>query len=420
MSFFATQQGVLCAENVSLAAIAADVGSPCYVYSTAQLRKNVQDYAAPFKGLDFIIHYANKANPNQAVIATLAACGAGVDVTSGGELERALRAGIPPEKIVYSGVGKRREEIAAALTARIRQLNVESLPELYAISAVAAALNVTANVLFRVNPDVTVDTHKHLATGHKETKFGINADQLDEALNLAATLPNLCFKGFTIHLGTTIGDYAPFRLAFQKLAALVREVRARGVKVERLDLGGGVGIPYDGQHIPPFADYAALVHEIIAPLGCSISFEPGRRLVADAGVLVSKVVYVKPTATKKFLILDAGMNDLARPAMYGARHTIVPVKDAEGAERSKMTVVGPVCETGDLFGENYALPSMQPDDLVAILQAGAYGSAMAGTYNGRPLIPEVLVSGNDYVVVRRRITVAEQMEWETVPAWVKP
>ena len=418
MTFFTLRQGVLHAEDVSLTDLATEVGTPFYCYSTAQLRKNYAAYAAPFAGLNFIIHYANKANPNQAIISTLAACGAGADVTSGGELERALKAGIAPEKIVYSGVGKKREEIAAALSARIRQLNVESLPELHAISVTARELGVTTNVLLRVNPDVVVDTHKHLATGHEDTKFGINQDQLREALRLATTLPNLAFKGFTVHVGTTVSNFAPFREAFQKLANLVRDLRAEGMTIERLDLGGGVGIPYDGQTLPPFSDYAAIVREVIAPLGCELSFEPGRRLVADAGILVTRVLYVKPTATKTFLVLDAGMNDLVRPAMYDARHTIVAVKESH-TPTAPITAVGPVCETGDLFGEDYLLPPLASGDLVAILQAGAYGSAMAGTYNGRPLIPEVLVSGKNHALIRRRIPVSEQIGWETVPEWVK-
>lgn len=416
MNNFIYINGALHAEAVALADIANAVGTPFYCYSAAQLRKNYREFAAPFAGLNFTVHYANKANANLAVIRVLAECGAGADVTSGGELERALQAGISPDKIVYSGVGKRREEIAAALSAKIRQLNAESIPELRAINQIAGSLNVTAAVMLRVNPDVNAGVHKHLDTGHKATKFGIDKAQLPEALRLATTLPNLSFKGLTVHVGTTLGNFAPFRSAFEQLAELVRTLRSEGIAVERLDLGGGVGIPYDGQTLPPFSDYAAIVREVIAPLGCEISFEPGRRLVGDAGVLVSRVEYVKQTPAKKFLIIDAGMNDLARPAMYDARHGVVAVKAGDAGE--PVTIVGPVCETGDLFGEDYLLPPLAARDLIAILQAGAYGSSMASTYNGRPLIPEVMVDGTNFAVVRKRVSVAEQMGWETVPEWI--
>jgi diaminopimelate decarboxylase len=395
------------------------VGTPFYCYSTQQLRQNYNDFAAPFAGMKSTIHYANKANANQAVIRTLADCGAGADITSAGELERALRAGVPSEKIVYSGVGKTRDEITAALSARVHQINVESIPELDMISQMATALKQTAPVTLRINPDVDARTHKHLATGHKETKFGIDIAQIDEAIRLASTLPGLAFKGLTVHVGTMVTDYEPFRMAFQVLADLVRRLRAGGVKIERLDLGGGVGIPYDGKKLAPFSDYIAIVREIIAPLDCELSFEPGRRLVGDAGVLVTRVTRVKQTPAKKFLVLDAGMNDLVRPAMYGARHGVVPVDERPGDSNSLSTLVGPVCETGDMFGENYRLPDMAAGDLLAILQAGAYGSAMASTYNGRPLVPEVLVNGAEYAIVRRRIAVAEQISWESLPSWME-
>jgi diaminopimelate decarboxylase len=364
------------------------------------------------------VHFANKANANQAVIRVLADCGAGADITSAGELERALRAGVAPGKIVYSGVGKRRDEIAAALAARIHQLNAESLPELRAISEVASSLGVIAPVTLRVNPDVDAKSHRKISTGHKETKFGIAMEQIDAALHLATTLPALAFKGFTVHVGSYLGDYGPYRLTYGKLAELVRATRAKGIAVERLDLGGGIGIAYDGETMPPFSGYAGLVHEIIAPLDCDIAFEPGRRLVGDAGVLVSRVVYAKKAAARNFLILDAGMNDLVRPAMYDARHGIIPLQAKAGLALS-WDVVGPVCETGDLFGENYQLPDMQEGDLVAILQGGAYGATMSSMYNGRPLVPEVLVAGAQYAIVRRRIPVAEQISWESMPEWLQ-
>lgn len=416
---FVRKQGVLHAEDVSLEALAAEVGTPFYAYSSRRLRVNYHAFAAPFRDLNATVHFANKANPNLAVIRTLAAEGAGADITSVGELERALEAGVPPAKIVYSGVGKRRDEIAAALLAGIHQINVESVPELHLVNETAVALDRVAPIALRVNPDVDARTHRKIATGHKETKFGIDEKELDSALSLALTLPGIAFKGFTVHVGSHLVDFEPFREAYAALADIVRRWRAKGITVERLDLGGGVGIPYDGQKLAPFSEYAAIVREVVAPLGCSLAFEPGRRLVGDAGVLVSRVTHVKETAHGVFLILDAGMNDLVRPAMYEARHSIVAVRETPG-ESSLATydVVGPVCETADSFGSKYRLPPLRAGALVAILQGGAYASAMASTYNGRPLVPEVLVDGENHAMVRRRIAVAEQMRWESLPFWL--
>jgi diaminopimelate decarboxylase len=416
-SAFAYRGGILHVENVSLETIAADVGTPFYVYSTAQLQANYRMFADSFADQNAMICYAVKANTNQAVIRTLADCGAGADVTSVGELERALAAGIHPEKIIYSGVGKRRDEITAALLARVHQVNVESIPELCVIAQVARELKCDAPVAIRVNPDVAARTYKQTSTGELSTKFGIGLAQLDEAMKLATDTPSLRFRGFQIHIGSHVHDYEPFRDAFTKLATLVRAWRAKGIKVEHLDLGGGVGIPYDGQSLPPFSQYAVIVKETVGDLDCALSFEPGRRLVGDAGVLVSRVVYDKQGIGKRFLILDAGMNDLVRPAMYGARHSIIAVREKAGAHASPADIVGPVCGTSDLFGENYCLPGVGADDLIAILQAGAYGSAMASMYNGRVLIPEVLASGSNYALVRRRLSVAEQMSWEALPPW---
>ena len=416
---FSYRNGIYCAEALPLTEIAAEVGTPFYCYSTEQLQQNYRAFAGPFAKLKATVHYANKANANLAVTQTLAKCGAGADVTSAGELERALTAGISPNKIVFSGVGKTRDDILAALLAGIYQINIESIPELRLVSQVASSQGKTALIALRINPDVKAGTYKKTSTGHKETKFGIDMVQLDEAVQMAITLPGLDLQGFTVHVGSHVYDYEPFRLAFQKLAEVFRFYCSKGLQLSRVDLGGGVTIPYDGKTLPPFADYAAIVHEVIAPLNCKISFEPGRRLVGDAGILVSRVTFVKETPHKKFLILDAGMNDLVRPAMYGARHSIVPVLETKNANSSVETVavVGPICETSDMFGDDYSLPEVKEGDLVAILQAGAYGSAMSGNYNGRALIPEVLVSGTQYAVVRRRIAVAEQIAWEALPEW---
>jgi diaminopimelate decarboxylase len=411
---FSYRAGRLHAEEVPLETIAAAVGTPFYCYSTAQLQKNYRDFAAPFARDNARIYYAIKANPNQAVIRVLAGCGAGADVTSAGEMERAFNAGIAPGRTVYSGVGKKRDEIAAALLAGIYQINVESLPELNLVSEVATELKRTAPIGLRINPDVAADTHPKLSTGAAGIKFGIDIEQLDEAMKLAARLPTLSFKGFSVHIASHVSDYRPFREAYGKMADLVRAWQAKGVKIERLDLGGGVGIPYDNETLPPFADYVQIVRDITGELGCELAFEPGRKLTGDAGVLVSRVLYDKRGAHKRFLILDAGMNDLVRPAMYEARHSIIPLRESN-AEDEPADIVGPVCETGDLFGSGYRLPGISQNDMVAILQAGAYGASMGSGYNGRPLIPEVLVTGANYAIVRRRIAVAEQIAWESWP-----
>jgi len=412
---FAYKGGALCAEEVAFETIAAEIGTPFYCYSTAQLQKNYHEFESAFGSRSVGVHYAIKANPNRAVIRTLANCGAGADVTSAGELERALDAGIAPDRIVFSGVGKRRDELDAALISGIHQINIESISELHALSAAASAFGRKAPIALRVNPDVSARTYQKTSTAELGTKFGIDHSQIGEALKLATSLPGLSFKGFTIHIGSHVHDYEPFRQGYGKLAEIVKATRAQGIKVERLDLGGGVGIPYDGETLPPFKDYAAIVIETVGDLDCALAFEPGRRLVGDAGVLVSRVTYVKKGAARTFIIIDAGMNDLIRPAMYGARHSIVPVR--EGKDTITADVVGPICETSDLFGKDYRLPA-KPGDLIAILQAGAYGAAMSSIYNGRPLIPEVLVAGGRFSIVRRRIAVAEQICWESWPSWL--
>jgi diaminopimelate decarboxylase len=415
---FSYQSGIYSAENVSLERIAAEVGSPCYVYSTARLKQNYQTFASGFTGLMTQIYYANKANANLAVTRVLVDCGSGIDITSAGEMERALAAGVSPHKIMYSGVGKRRDEIEAALTIGIHQINVESIPELKVIEEIATSLNKRAPITIRFNPNVSARTYKKTSTGELGTKFGIDLAQLDEVMGIIATLPHIDFKGFQVHIGSHVFDYEPYREAYKKMAQLTREWRARGVMVERLDLGGGITIPYDGQTAAPFLDYAAIVRETLGDIDCELAFEPGRFLVGDAGVLLSRVVYDKQGLSKRFLIIDAGMNDLLRPAMYGARHSVVAVREAYNDDEPVADVVGPVCETSDLFGEDFRLPGVRQGDLVAILQAGAYGCSMSSNYNGRALIPEVLVSGDQYAVVRRRIDVQEQLGWEAFPQWM--
>ena len=411
MTGFAYRNGDLCADGVSLAAIAAEIGTPLYVYSHARLQENFRAFHEPLAALSPLICYAIKACPNISVIRALGECGAGADITSLGELERALAAGIPPQKIIFSGAGKTRIEIAAALKADIYQINAESISELHVISDVARVLGVRAPLALRVNPDIKANTHRKITTGELGSKFGIDAAQLSEAMALTRSLPALDLKGFLIHIGSHLFDYENFREAYSRLADMVRQWRGQGYDISRLDLGGGVGIPYDGQTQAPFADYARVVHETVGGLGCALAFEPGRRLVGDAGALVSRVIYDKQGVSHRFLVLDAGMNDLIRPAMYEARHGIVPLQESS-AEASLVTVVGPVCESSDTFGDNYLLPGVGENGLVAILQAGAYGAAMASTYNGRALIPEVMAQDGAFKIIRRRIAVSEQISWE--------
>ena len=411
MTAFTYRDGALCADSVPLASIAEQVGTPFYVYSETRLRDNYHAFYEPLQNLKPLIAYAVKANANISVIRTLADCGAGADVTSAGELERALKAGVPPQKIIFSGVGKTHEEIAAALKVGIYQLNAESIPEMRVISEVANKMGVSAPLALRVNPNVAAHTHYKIATGEMGTKFGIDAAQLDEAMSLTRSLPALDLKGFQVHIGSHLFDYNNFREAYGKLADMVRFWHSKGFAITRLDLGGGVGIPYDGQTQAPFADYAKVVHETVGDLGCTLAFEPGRRLVGDAGALIARIIHDKRGASKRFLILDAGMNDLIRPAMYEARHSIIPVREST-LEAEASDVVGPVCETSDLFGETFLLPGVGTGDLIAIMQGGAYGAAMASTYNGRALVPEVMASGDAFRIIRRRISVAEQIRWE--------
>jgi diaminopimelate decarboxylase len=411
MSAFTYRHGTLCADNIPLTEIAEKIGTPFYAYSQKRIEQNYQTFFKALADLKPLICYAVKTNPNISVIRSLRASGAGADVTSAGELQRALKAGISPQKIIFSGVGKTRGEITTALKAKIFQINAESIPEIHVISSVAKQLGVSAPLALRVNPNVAARTYRKTSTGEMGTKFGIDSVQLEEAMALTKSLTGLDFKGFQIHVGSHVFDYEPFREAFEKLVDMVHSWREKGYVITRLDLGGGVTIPYDGQTQAPFSDYAQIVRETVGTLGCELAFEPGRFLVGDAGILVARVIYDKQGASKRFLILDAGMNDLIRPAMYEARHSIIAVKESN-AEASAADVVGPICETSDLFGEDYLLPGVAQDDLVAILQAGAYGAAMSSNYNGRALIPEVLVTEKEFHLIRRRVTVEEQMLWE--------
>ncbi len=419
MNPFTYRDGVLHAEGVPLPAIAAEVGTPFYCYSTAALVANYRAYAGAFEGQDAGVCYALKANSNLAVVRTLAQQGAGADVVSEGEMRRALAAGVPANRIVFSGVGKTREEMRAALEAGIYQLNVESVPELEALSEVASSLGAEAPIAIRVNPDVDAKTHAKIATGKKENKFGIDWDHAREVYARAAALPGIRPLGIAVHIGSQLTDLAPFRAAFERVVELLHALRADGIDIQRLDLGGGIGIRYRDETPPDLNEYAGMVRSITGNLGCHVTLEPGRALVGNAGILVSKVVYLKHGLARRFLIVDAAMNDLIRPSLYDAYHAIKPVTEpAADVEPMTVDVVGPVCESGDTFALQRPLPPMKADDLVAFCSAGAYGAVMASTYNTRPLAPEVLVNGDAFAVVRPRPKIEDLLGLDRVPEWL--
>ncbi|MFN3144538.1 MAG: diaminopimelate decarboxylase [Paracoccaceae bacterium] len=395
--------------------------TPFYVYSTATLTRHFRLFDEGLGDMPHLVCYAMKANSNQAILRTLAKLGAGMDVVSGGEYRRARAAGVPGERIVFSGVGKTREEMRLALEGGIRQFNVESEPEMAALSDVAQSMGTVAPVTVRVNPDVDAKTHEKIATGKKENKFGIPISRAKEVYAHAAALPGVRVVGIDVHIGSQLTDLAPFREAYGLVADLVRVLRAEGHRIDRLDLGGGLGIPYERSNAaPPLpTEYCDVIRETVGDLGCEIEIEPGRLIAGNAGLLVSRVIFVKSGEGRDFLILDAAMNDLIRPAMYGAWHDIVPVVEpAAGAETHPFDVVGPVCESGDTFAKARALPPVSAGDLVAFRSAGAYGAVMASEYNTRPLIPEVLVHGDQFAVIRARPTFDEIINRDTIPEWL--
>jgi diaminopimelate decarboxylase len=419
MTTFAYRDGALFAEDVDLAAVAVQVGTPAYVYSTAALVANYRAYVDALAGLPIAVCFAAKANSNLAVLRTLVQQGAGIDVVSTGEMKRALAAGCPPDRIVFSGIGKTVEDLEAALLAGIHQINVESLQELELLSQVAVRLRRDAMVAFRVNPDVDAKTHTKISTGRKGDKFGIELEDAPVAYERARALPGVRPVGIAAHIGSQLLDLSPYRDAYRRLAELVRELRAAGHVVDRLDLGGGIGISYKGDPAPALADYARIVRETVGDLGCQLMCEPGRSICGDAGVLLSRVLFIKPGRTRNFVILDAAMNDLVRPAMYDAWHGIVPLRQpAEGAAEAEFDVVGPVCESSDTFAKARSLPPLAAGDLVAFTGAGAYGAVMASTYNTRPLVPEVLVDKDRFAIVRKRPTFEEMVAGESLPPWL--
>lgn len=421
MNHFDYRDGVLHAEDVAIPDIAVQVGTPFYCYSTATLTRHYRVFAQAFAGLDTLVCYAMKANSNQAVLRTLAKLGAGADVVSEGELRRALAAGVPPSKILFSGVGKTAREMDFALEAGILCFNVESEPELELLSARATALGKVAPISLRINPDVDAKTHKKISTGKAENKFGIAWQRARQVYARAATLPGIKVTGIDTHIGSQITELQPFDDAFALLVDLVGALRADGHAIDHVDLGGGLGIPYRvDNNPPPLPDaYAQVVRKHVTKLGLKVMFEPGRLIVGNAGILVSEVIFVKEGDAKNFLVVDAAMNDLIRPTLYDAFHDIKPVvQPPADTPRMMVDVVGQVCETGDYLGLDRDLPRLKAGDLVAVSTAGAYGAVQAGTYNTRLLVPEVLVDGDRFHVVRPRLTYDDLIGLDSIPDWL--
>ena len=417
MDHFTYKAGSMHAEGVALATIAAEVGTPFYCYSHATLVRHATVFSEALAAVKPLICFAVKANSNLAVLKVLASAGYGADVVSEGELRRALAAGIPASKIVFSGVGKTREEMIFALTSEIHQFNVESDRELLALNEVAGSMNMRAPIALRVNPDVDAQTHAKISTGKAENKFGIAIDMAPAIYGLAASLPHIHVQGVSVHIGSQLTSLEPFRAAYVRVRDLVTALRKSGINIRSIDLGGGLGVPYEaaGSQPPLPAQYGAMVSDIFAGFDCDIIVEPGRLITANAGVLVTQVLYVKQAA-RTYVIVDAGMNDLMRPALYDALHEIVPVLET-GQNIATVSVVGPVCESSDVFANNVQLPLPKESDLVVLRSAGAYGASMSNSYNSRLLIPEVLVKDDAFAVIRKRPTYADLMADEDIPVW---
>lgn len=420
MNHFGYRNGVLHCEDVSLEAIARELGTPAYVYSDATLRRHYQVLADAFADKKVLIAYAVKSNSNLGVIATLASLGAGADVVSGGELMKAMEAGVPADRIVFSGVAKTREEMRLGLERGIFQFNVESLPELHRLSAVAQEMGKRAPIAFRVNPHVEAGGHAHISTGTPETKFGIAWHEAEQFYEEASRLPNIEPVGIAVHIGSQIMRVDPMRAAWEKVVTLARRLRERGFAISRVDFGGGLGVPYKDSEDPdsPMI-YAQQAREVLGKLDVQLILEPGRLIAGNAGVLISRVEYIKERDGRTFVILDAGMNDLMRPALYGAHHEVLPVRTpAMGAPRRAVDLVGPICESTDRFAKDRPMPPLAEGDLVAFMTAGAYGATLSSQYNSRPLVAEALVRGDACVVVRRRPTFDEMIALERAPDWI--
>jgi diaminopimelate decarboxylase len=417
---FDYKAGRLHCEDVDLGKIADAVGTPLYVYSTATLRRHAKVIAAAFADVDCLIAYSVKANGNLAVLATLASEGCGADVVSGGEMLRAIKAGIPPERIVFSGVGKTRDEMALGLEQGIHQFNVESGAELETLSEVAAGMGLQAPIALRVNPDVAAGGHPNISTGKQGDKFGVPWIDAEALYARAGDLPGIKVCGVDVHIGSQIGDLEPMRRAFAKTVELTRRLRKAGHNISRIDFGGGLGIPYAQSDTPASpADYAAMVRDVIGDLPIKVILEPGRVIAGNAGVMITEALYQKPAPDRTFLIVDAGMNDLMRPALYAAHHDILPLNEPDKAsENDTFDVVGPICESTDKFAANRPLPPIKSGERLAFLSAGAYGAVLSSQYNARPLVPEVLVDGENYAIVRRRPSFEEMTQLEALPDWL--
>jgi diaminopimelate decarboxylase len=421
MHHFAYQNGSLHAEGVDLRTIAADVGTPFYCYSTATIERHYQVLDQAFTGQDHLICFAVKANSNQAVLTTLARLGAGMDVVSEGELRRARAAGVPASRIIFAGVGKTREEMAYALREGILGFNIESAPELDQLSEVASSLGLTASIAIRVNPDVDAKTHAKISTGKSENKFGVPFLDAPALYERAAKMPGIAVSGIHMHIGSQITELGPFRDAFTLMREMVLDLKARGIELKHLDIGGGLGVPYraDNEWPPHPDEYARVVKDTLGDLRLKIVMEPGRMIIGNAGILVTRVIYVKEGQGRRFTIIDAAMNDLIRPTLYEAHHDVWPVTEPKGVhDLVAQDLVGPVCETGDYLALDRPLPAFNSGDLIALMTAGAYGAVMSSTYNTRPLVPEVLVNGDTYAVVRPRPTYDDLIGQDRLPPWL--
>ncbi len=418
MHHFHYQAGELYCEDVPVNRIAAAVGTPFYLYSAATLSQHYRVFEAAFAGFPHLVCFAVKANANLAILRLFASMGAGADIVSGGELYRALQAGVDPARIVYSGVGKRPEEIRAALKAGILLFNMESSQELEAINRIAGSLKRKARVSLRINPDIDPQTHPYISTGLKKNKFGVDIERALEDYRRAMALPHLEVVGVACHIGSQITEVSPFVEALGRLQELIGRLKHRGISVRYLDLGGGLGIRYDQEEPPPPSEYGGKILEKLTGLDCILILEPGRVLVGNAGILVTRVLYTKSGAAKHFIIVDAGMNDLARPSLYGSYHAVQPVVE-KARPQVTASLVGPICESGDFLAKDRKMPDFQPGELVAVMSAGAYGFSMSSNYNARPRVPEILVHGEDFYVIRKRETYRQLIRGESIPEFLK-
>jgi diaminopimelate decarboxylase len=419
MHDFAYRQGELYCEEVPLSRIAKELGTPCYVYSHATLIRHFRALDSAFQHVPHIIAFAMKANSNLAILRLMAREGSGADIVSGGELYRALKSGVPPSKIVFAGVGKNREEIRYALKSGILMFNVESSEELRAIDDVAAEMRTKARVALRVNPDVDPKTHPYISTGMKKSKFGISADRALEEFKLASSLKHIDVAGVHKHIGSQLTEIAPFVDALKKVLELVEQLKGQGINIRYVNIGGGLGITYSDEKPPEPKDLSAALSPLLRDLTYTLIMEPGRVIVGNAGVLVTKVLYQKVNDVKRFVIVDAAMNDLIRPSLYGAFHDIKPVRETPASKSAMVDVVGPICESGDFLAKDRAMPEVRTGDLLAVMSAGAYGFVMSSNYNSRPRVPEVLVRGKEIHIVRERESLADLVRGETIPAFLK-